>query len=149
MLRRLYLLQFFLFTSLFLSPLTQAESSKVFGKYEVHYSVLNTTFLSPQVAAAYGVVRGKDKALINVAIRENLPGGKDKAKRAIVSGNSFDLIHRKELAFEEIVEQDSVYYIAELGFRDKELLAFTIKIQPDPNISPYILKFSKTLYHDE
>lgn len=144
MLQRILLL-----TLVLLTPVSQADTSKIFGKYEVHYSVLNTTFLTPQVAAAYGVVRGKDKALINIAIRENLPGGKDKAKRAIVSGNSFDLIHRKELAFEEIVEQDSVYYIAELSFLDKELLAFTIKIQPDPNISPYILKFSKTLYHEK
>jgi hypothetical protein len=126
-----------------------AEHTKVFGDYDVHYNVLNSTFISPEVAQAYGIVRGKNRALINIAIRQRLDKGATKAKRAIVNGSSSDLIHSAALEFDEIVEQEAIYYIAELRFNNKELRTFTINIQPDPNIAPYTLKFSKTLYVDQ
>ena len=112
-----------------------AEQMKVFGDYDVHYSVVNSTFISPAVAEAYGIVRGKDRALINIAVRQRLAKGQSKPKRAIVNGSSSDLIHSANLAFDEIQEQQAVYYIAALQFNNKELRTFTISIQPDPNLS--------------
>ena len=132
-----------------LSSSLYAENNKVFGDYDVHYSVLNSTFITPQVAKAYEIVRGKNRALINIAVRKRLEKGTSRAKKALISGESSDLIHTKTLEFKEVVEQDAIYYLAELTFNDKELRTFTIKIQPDPNISPYTLKFQKTLYVDE
>lgn len=139
---------FLLLVCLFSSTLSmaQTESTKVFGDYEVHYSVLNSTFISPKVAQVYGIVRGKNRALINIAIRKRLERGETRAKKSIVSGSSSDLIHSAQLEFKEIVEQESIYYIAELRFNNKELRTFTISIQPDANIAPYTLKFNKTLY---
>ena len=74
------------------STLSQAEQFKQFGPYKIHYSVVNTTFLDPKVAAAYGITRGKKKAILNIAIREQLDDGSDRAKAAIVNGRSWDLI---------------------------------------------------------
>ncbi|ARN73729.1 DUF4426 domain-containing protein [Oceanicoccus sagamiensis] len=124
----------------------QPDTTKVFGDYDVHYSVLNSTFISPTVAQTYGIVRGKDRALINIAVRQRLERGETRAKKSMVSGSSSDLIHSAPLNFTEIVEQDAIYYIAELRFNNKELRTFTISIQPDANIAPYTLKFNKTLY---
>ncbi|MEH6557808.1 MAG: DUF4426 domain-containing protein [Oceanicoccus sp.] len=138
-----------LFTLVFFAADSIAEHTKVFGDYDVHYNVLNSTFISPEVAQAYGIVRGKNRALINVAIRQRLDKGATKAKRAMVNGSSSDLIHSAALEFDEIVEQEAIYYIAELRFNNKELRTFTINIQPDPNIAPYTLKFSKTLYVEQ
>ena len=135
--------------SFFIAINSHAEQEKSFGDYDVHYTVLNSTFITPEIANAYGIVRGKDRALINVAIRQRLDKGTSKAKKAIVTGSSSDLIHSENLEFREIVEQQAIYYIAELRFNNKELRTFTIKIQPDPNIAPYTLKFSKTLYVDQ
>lgn len=140
-----------LITTLYLliSTVLHAETSKTFGEYEVYYTVLNSTFISPEVAKTYNIVRGKDRALINIAVRKNMGKGLSRAKKSLVTGETFDLIHTKALKFKEIVEQDAIYYIAELSFNNKELLTYTIHIQPDPNISPYTLKFSKKLYVDE
>ncbi len=140
--------QFLVCLGLLASSLTlaQTESTKVFGDYDVHYSVLNSTFISPEVAKVYGIVRGKDRALINIAVRKRLDRGQTRAKKSMVSGSSSDLIHSAPLEFTEIVEQESIYYIAELRFNNKELRTFTINIQPDANIAPYTLKFNKTLY---
>ncbi len=140
-----------LFTAslLFSMQALSAEQEKIFGPYHVHYSVFNSTFLTPDVATAYKITRGKNRAIINIAIRKQLKNGDDIAQRAIVSGSSSDLIHRQTLEFQEIEEQAAIYYLAEFKFNDKELRSFTIKIQPDPNIAPYTLKFSKTLYEDQ
>ena len=123
-----------------------AEQKKRFGDYDVHYSVLNTTFITPENAKHYGITRSKNRALVNIAIRKNRPDGSSTAQRAIVTGSSSDLIHRTSLEFNEVIEPDAIYYIAQLPFNDKELRSFDIKVQPDANISPYSLKFSKTLY---
>ncbi|MFA7554568.1 MAG: DUF4426 domain-containing protein [Spongiibacteraceae bacterium] len=128
---------------------SNADNEKAFGDYDVHYTVLNSSFISPETAKAYGIVRGKDRALINIVVRQRLDKGESKPKKAIVTGSSSDLIHSAKLDFQEIIEQQAVYYIAELKFNHKELRTFTIKVQPDPNIAPYTLKFSKTLYVDQ
>lgn len=125
-----------------------AEQKKTFGDYDVHYSVLNSTFITPEIAKNYAITRGKNRALINIAVRKKLPKGKTRAQKALVTGRSSDLIHSADLEFNEITEQDAIYYIAELRFNNKEMRTFTIKVQPDPNIAAYTLKFSKTLYVD-
>ena len=126
-----------------------AEQQKTFGEYEVHYSVLNTTFIEPATASAYGITRGRDKALINIAIRKQLTNGQTRAQRAVVTGCSSDLMRSTPLTFKEVDENEAIYYIAELKFFHKEMRTFTIKVQPDPNMAAYTLKFSKTMYRDE
>ena len=38
------------------------------GRYEVFYTTFNSSFITPEVAKAYGFVRGANRALINVAV---------------------------------------------------------------------------------
>ena len=87
-----------LFSFIFFAADSMAEYTKVFGDYDVHYNVLNSTFISPEVAKAYGIVRGKNRALINIAVRRRLDKGVTTAKKAIVNGNSSDLIHTEHIA---------------------------------------------------
>ena len=49
-----------------------------FGDYRVYYSAFNSSFVSPEVASAYDIVRGRDRGLINIAV---MPAG------TIKSGN--------------------------------------------------------------
>jgi hypothetical protein len=132
-----------------LSANTTAEQKKTFADYDVYYSVINSTFITPQIAQHYGLTRAKNTALVNIAIRKQLPNAASKAQPSLVSGSSSDLIHSSALAFKEVVEQDAIYYLAELRFTHKELRTFKIKVQPDPNIAAYTLEFSTTLYIDE
>ena len=134
------------FFSLFIAVDSVAEQRKTFGDYDVHYSVLNTTFLEPDIAQQYGITRGKDQAIVNISVRKNLRDGSDKAQRVVISGTSSDLIHSTDLRFKEVIENNAIYYIAPLRFNDKELRSFTISVQPDPNIKAYTVKFNHTLY---
>jgi len=123
------------------------ETSKKFGDDTVHFSVLNTSFLSPQIARSYGIVRGKNKFLINIAVRRQA-GLSSVALRAQASGSQSDLIHRTPLEFREIIEQDAIYYIAEFAISNDERRDFRLQITVDDKPS-YDIQFNKMLYVDK
>ena len=54
--------------SLLLMLLAAASRAEMrqFGSFEVHYSVFASSFLQPDIAAAYGIVRAKDLSLIHI-----------------------------------------------------------------------------------
>ena len=131
------------------SHITLAEQKRTFGDYDVHYSVVNTTFITPDVARAYNITRGKNRAFLNISIRKLNKDGSDKEQRAIISGKTSDMIHSTALSFNEIIEQGAIYYIAEFEFYDKDVRRFDIKVQPDPNIEPYTLTFSQKIYIEQ
>jgi hypothetical protein len=122
-----------------------AESIQ-FGSYEVHYSVVNSTFLEPAVAAHYQITRANDRAFVNLAFRELLPGGTDRAVTAQVEGRTWDLFQNQFLEFREIREGDAIYYIADFEFSDKELRFFDLNILPAGATRSKQLKFQHTVY---
>ncbi|MFT5691341.1 MAG: hypothetical protein ACI92E_000669 [Oceanicoccus sp.] len=140
--------QLLTFTLLFSSCLLNAEQKQSFGQFDIHYSVVNSTFISAEVARIYNIVRGANRALINIAIRKNLEDGSNKAQKAVVTGHSSDLMRETPLKFLEIVEQNAIYYIAEVKFYNEEIRHFTINVQPDDEKMPLQMKFTKTLYRD-
>ena len=122
-------------------------TSKQFGNDTVHFSVLNTSFLTPQVARSYGIVRGKNKFLINVSVRRQ-SGPDNIALRATINGTQSDLIHRTPLDFREVIEQDAIYYIAEFAISNDERRDFRLQVNVDDKPS-YDVQFIKMLYVDK
>ena len=56
-----------------------AQQSTRFGQYELHHSIVYTTFLSPEVAAEYGLESGE---ICKLASNENPWGASPKALKA-------------------------------------------------------------------
>ena len=135
---------------LFFAAITYAQESfeYISPPYEVYYSVFNSTFVTPDVAKAYQLTRGKDIAMVNVSVRKNLDSGKNIEKRAVVSGTKSDLIHVIPLDFIEIEEKGAIYYLASFKFNHKEALNFNIEVQPDRNKASINIKFRKALYQE-
>jgi len=133
---------------LLISSALSAEQKQRFDDFDVHYSVVTSTFVSAEVARAYNIVRGKNRAFVMLAVRKLLPDG-DRPQRALVSGSSSDLMRKEPLEFTEITEQDAIYYIAEFKFYNEELRNFYVKVQINANHEGYLLKFTKTLYIDD
>jgi hypothetical protein len=132
---------------LLLSPVTVAES-EVFGDFEVHYSVVNSTFIDPAIASRYQIVRGNDRAFINLAIRKRLPDGSDIAVSASLEGRTWDLFQNQFLEFREIREESAIYYIADFEFSDGELRFFNISLLPEGAERSRQLKFQHKVYVD-
>jgi len=123
----------------------QDEYFKEFEGYRVYYSVFSSTAVSAEIAQRYGLVRGKDRVLVNIAV---VPG--DKAfggVKAAVSGTAKNLIQQeKALAFQEIEERDAVYYLAPLRHTDREVFHFSIQVNPEASAGPFALTFTKELF---
>ena len=63
-----------LISLLVLSAPALGQQSEKFGDLELHYSVVNTTFLSAEIAELYGITRGKQRAILNLALRKPRAG---------------------------------------------------------------------------
>ncbi|MCB1675133.1 MAG: DUF4426 domain-containing protein [Halioglobus sp.] len=126
-----------------------AQQSEMFGPFELHYSVVNPTFLEPQVAARYGITRGEKRAILNLALREHLEGdrdGADAARSMVLEGRTWDLIQSQALDFREIREGEAIYYIAEFRFIDEEWRFFEVDFRPQGAAKTYTFTFRHQLY---
>tara|TARA_R110002110_G_scaffold205066_7_gene416967 strand:+ start:92763 stop:93203 length:441 start_codon:yes stop_codon:yes gene_type:complete len=138
-----------LMTMTMLSPLTTAQQSERFGPYELHYSVVNTTFIEPAVAANYGITRGEKRAILNLAVREHVEGGGTQARTMQIKGRTWDLIQNQFLEFQEVREGPAIYYIGEFKFINEEWRFFEMDFRPEGADETYTFKFRHQLYVDE
>ena len=130
---------------LFVKLPAQAQQSERFGPYELFYSVVNTTFLEPEVAAEYGITRGKKRAILNLAVREHVDQGSE--PRAVrLQGRTWDLIQNQFLEFQEVREGPAIYYIAEFRFINEEWRFFEVDFRPEGGTETYTFKFKHQLY---
>jgi hypothetical protein len=139
--------------TLLLACLTLAANSAVaesrrYGDLEVFYSVVTSTFVEPDTAARYQIVRGKDRAFLNLALRRDLPDGGSSAVTARIEGRTWDLFQNQFLAFREIREGDAIYYIADFEFSDGELRFFDLNVLPDGAERSQQLRFQQQVYVD-
>lgn len=136
--------------ALLLSGLWQDARAEMqqFGRYEVYYSLFATDFLRPEIARAYGLVRANDRALLNIAVRRTEPAGGSVPIKAVVEGTRSDLVHKRELRFQEVIEEGAIYYLVEFPFRNEETHYLELLIKPEGDTSTLSLRFNQTLYVD-
>ena len=121
-----------------------AERKQTFGELDVHYSVFNSSFLQPDVAAAAGLTRSKTVGVLNIAA---LKDGKGRAAK--VSGTLKNLLGQtSELKFKQVLESGAVYYLAEFPLRQREMLTFSIQVQIG-DAAPHTLTFNQEVFPDE
>src|SRR5262245_42134305 len=89
--------------ALVLGAAARAEQRQ-FGQYDVYYSLFTADFLQPDVARALDIVRAKDRAVLNVAVRRRGDAGQDAAVAAVLEGTRGDLITKTTLEFREVAE---------------------------------------------
>lgn len=140
-----YAKAFVLGCMLLLAWSSQAQQSETFGDYELYYSVVNTTFLDPKVAQSYGIKRGKNNAILNLAVRENQEVGST-PRPALLKGKTWDLIQNQTLEFQEVREGEAIYYIAEFKFINEEWRFFEVLFRPEDASETFTFKFKHQLY---
>ena len=135
--------------SLLISPATQAEQSKVFGDYTVHYSAFTTDNLTPSAARAYNIPRSKKRALLNISVLKKTTDGSSKPSRVSVKGTTTNLSHQlRELSLREISEKGTIYYIAETPVDNAETLKYSLEIIPEGETTTYKLSFQEQFFTD-
>lgn len=119
-----------------------AEQMRRIGDFEAHYSLLPTTFLKADIAARYGITRGRDRALLNVSIldADGVP------VNAALSGRVRDLLgQQRPLEFQEVQEGQAVYYLATVRHDHREVLRLAIDIGT-PDGADHRLEFQQELF---
>ncbi|RTE67181.1 DUF4426 domain-containing protein [Amphritea opalescens] len=131
------------------SATASAEQMVTQGDYMIHYNAFNSSFIQPDVAASYGLQRGKTKGMLNISVLQKQADGSTKPVSALISGDVTNLIAQKQtLTFKPIKETGALYYIGEFGFTDDQVLRFDLQVQPDPNMPAYTIKFEQRFYID-
>jgi hypothetical protein len=126
---------------------TQAQLSERFGNYELHYSVVNTTFIEPEVAAQYGLARGSRRAIINLSLREHLDDGSTEAREMTLTGLSRDLTQQQvDFDFIEVREGPAIYYIGEFKFINREWRFFEVSFSPKDSEESFSFEFKRQMY---
>lgn len=140
---------------LFCSMLAQAQidqpkeisTTEKFGEYTVHYNMFNSTDIPASVAETYKLVRGKDRALVNISLTKTEDGNTSLGLPALVSGKTKNLMQQQQaLKFIEIKEGNATYYLAPFVFNNEELLHFDIQVSTDEDAKPMTFTFNRTLY---
>lgn len=117
-----------------------AQGQQQFGDYTVYHTVLNSTFIKPKVAEAYGLVRGDQWFLINISVNN---AGKIFGQKALLNGTATNLMQQqKTLEFKEINEGEATYYVAPLRLAGQDVLHFAIDVQTAEDQEPFTVKFT-------
>ena len=132
-----------------MSSLTaNAQQSKQFDDYTVHYNALNSSLISPDVAKTYAIRRSDSRALINISVLKNTGGQTPKAVKATVIVTGRNLTGQtREVKMREINEGgDAIYYIGELSVSNMETFDFTVLVTPEGQSKHFKVKFRQQFY---
>jgi len=127
----------------------QAAGFRDFGDYQLHWSVLPSTFLPPEVARANDLQRSKGIGIVNISIMQEQDNGTLKPVSGQVEGTvTNDIRQVNFLAFRRIQEGDAVYFIAEYQYPAGELMTFNITARPTGHQQDLSVRFTHTLFSD-
>lgn len=104
-----------------------AEQKITKGNWDIHYIAFNSTFLQPDVAKSYNIVRSKYNGVINISV---LNTDKDNAaQRVYIKATAKNLIgQNKTIKFKQVTEGKSIYYIAQISYSDRETFRFEVTV---------------------
>jgi len=144
----------FLFMLIFVVSTAHAEQKEVFdgpngSEYEVHYIAFTSTFLDPEVAKQYGLVRSKALGVVNISVIKIDADGQRNAVGAVVETKMSNDIQQQQFpSFQQVVEGQAIYYLAQIQFRQGEILTFDATVYPEGSVKPLKLRFTQNFYND-
>jgi hypothetical protein len=110
----------------------------------VHFSAQLTEQLPPEVARAYGILRSKNRAMLNVAVLEADTGKPVTADITVKTVNLNGQL--KNVVLRKIQEQEAIYYIGETSVANQETLIFDITVTPEGSSEAATVRFKRQFY---
>ena len=124
----------------------QAEQFVRAGRFEIHYNAFHADAVPAEVAAAHGIARSRNRALVNVTVLSPQASGIAQAAEAAVSGSVANLAgQRQALEFRAVREADAVYYLAEFPIAGEDRYRFTLSVRPAGATRDESIRFEQPL----
>ena len=125
----------------------RAENSQDFGDYVVHFNALTTDLLTPKVAAEYKIKRSGNHAMLNVVVLRKVLGATAQPVTAKVTGTASNLTgQQRALELREIREPNAIYYIADFGVDNEDMLTFKLNVQPEGEQESFQVQFRQQFF---
>jgi hypothetical protein len=126
-----------------------AERSEEFGEFQVHYNALTTGLIEPSVARAYGIIRSKHRALINIAVLRRVMGTPAKPVQAVVKVEAVNLSAQlRSIEMRELSDAGAIYYIGEFPISNNDNLTFNVEVTPDGSETAHAISFKQEFFTD-
>lgn len=130
--------------------LAATESIKEFGEYVVYFNAVPTDALDAEIAAEYGIVRSKNRVLLNIVMEHRPAIGAPTVVPGVVEASATNLNGQlRNLVTREISEGEAIYYIAETQVVNGENMIFMIKATPESTTTPLEVRFQKQFFVEE
>ena len=130
------------------ATLVSAQQSERFDEFELHYSIVYSTFLAADIAAQFGIPRGKDKAMLTLSVRD-ADAGDVEGRPMEISGRTWDLITGGDMKIKEVREGRATYYLIPFEFLDREYRFFEFDFTPEGSDKTYSYTFKTQLWRQE
>ena len=125
-----------------------AENSKQFGDYVIHYNSFRSDTLTPEIAKAYSLTRRNNHMVVNITVQKK-DGDATRPVKAKVSGFASNLTGQvKDLEFKEVHDGEAIYYLAQSQVSNHETLKFDIIATPVGETLIANIKFQQKFYTD-
>jgi hypothetical protein len=140
---------FTLLTILLTSSAVFAENSTKVDGYTIHHNVITTDFISDEVARSYGIIRSKNRAMLNVSVIKDKEGTTGTPVNADVEANMTNIYgQQRGLNLREIHEAEAIYYIGTFLVRNGETLNFHLDVKPEGVSKYFPATFSEEFFVD-
>ena len=131
-----------------LASVAQANSFE-YENYVFHYNALRTDELPVESTQKAGIVRSRNRGMINLALRQKTADGITIALPADVSVSAVNLNNQyRELTLREIRDGDAIYYISDFPISGQETLRFQVNVLPEGAKKPFKVQFEKQFFTD-
>lgn len=122
------------------------DTSAEVGDYVVHYNAMTTDQLTPQVAQNTGIVRSKNRAMLNVSFVEKTSGRSVEGTVQVAAANLTG--QTKNITMRRVRDGEATYYIGEVPVAHRETLIFDLTVQPPGVSEPETLRFRRQFFTD-
>lgn len=119
------------------------------GDHTVHFTSLTTDQIPPEVAAAYDIVRSRNRAMLTVSLIRKSDGksvsGDVSVKTVNLTGQLKNVTMRR---IEEPGETSAIYYVGVIPVANRETLVFDLTVRPESASEPSEVRFKREFYTD-
>jgi hypothetical protein len=122
------LLSLFALTNLHANPANVTSSDE----FVIHHNAITTDMLTPEIARHYGLIRSRNRALLNVAVIKQEEGTTGTPMTGEVRAYTTNLLgQQRRLYMREVQEPNAIYYISDFLVRNRDHLNFHIDVRPE------------------
>ena len=147
-----YFLRVLSFALISFGGIAVAEQSSSFGEYVVHYNALTTDQILPSVARPYGILRSKNRALLNIAVQKKVMGTPVQAVEADVTVTATNLnaqlknVEMRQITSGAETGTTAIYYLGELPVAHEESVTFKVSVTPSGGDRTHEFEFEQQFY---